>query len=93
MPVIKLTEEVQEAFSDEASEEVGFELVEEGDWVSEGKYDRKEYIYKNLETGKFYVYYTSRWGSYFSDYEYETPEELVEVTPVETTTVIYKVVK
>lgn len=93
MPVIKLTEEMQEAFSEEASEDVGFELIVDGDWVSEGKYDLKESIYKNLETGKFYVSCSSRSGSYFSDYEYEGPEELVEVTPVETTTVIYKVVK
>lgn len=93
MSSIKITKEMQEAF-DEGCEDIGFELVEEGEWVNNYKdYDLKEDIYKHIESGKFYAYYGSRSGSYYSDYEYDNPDELVEVQPVETKTITYMVVK
>lgn len=94
MPSIKLTEEMKEAFQEEEWKGLGFLLVEEGEWVNNYKdYDIKESIYKHVGSGKFYAYYDSRSGSYYSDYEYDSPDELVEVTPVETKTITYMVVK
>jgi hypothetical protein len=94
VPSIKITEEMQEAFDDEGCEDIGFELVEEGEWVNNYKdYDLKEVIYKHLESGKFYAYYDSRSGAHYSHYEYDSPDELVEVQPVETKTITYMVVK
>lgn len=75
-------------------EESGFHLVEEGEWVNEYKdYDLKTNIYQKIDTGKYYAYNDSRSGSYYSDYEYDNPTELVEVEPVQITTTIYKAVK
>lgn len=75
-------------------EAIGFKLIEEGDWVNEYKdYDSKINIYQKIDTGKYYAYNDSRSGSYYSDYEYDNPTELVEVEPVQVTTTIYKVVK
>ena len=70
-----------------------FEVIEDGDFVSEGKYEHKESVVRHKETGKYYSVFQSRTGSYFTDYEFENDLEAVEVEPVEVTKTIYKVIK
>ncbi len=70
-----------------------FEIIEKGDWISEGKYESREVVVLEKETGKYYAAGQSRSGSYFTDYEWENDLDLVEVKPVEVTKIEYKVVK
>lgn len=93
MPSIKITEEMQDAFSDECPEDVGFEFISEGDWSDDGKYQHAETIYRDNETGKYYSYYLCRSGSYFTDWDYQIPDTMFEVVPVEVKTITYKAVK
>ena len=55
-----------------------YKIVEDGDWVSEYKYEYHTLIvsYK----GKYYQINESRTGSYFTDYDYSEPEAF-EVIP------------
>lgn len=48
---------------------VGFEYVEESDWVSEGKYQTSQIIVK--DDVNFYAIVLTRSGSYHSDYNDE----------------------
>ena len=73
----------------------GFEIIEESDWIDDGKYSYKDVVFKFDD--KFYVIYPSRSGSYFSDYFYDY-EDLVEfksfeVEKVEVTTHKWKIIK
>lgn len=61
-----------------------YEVIDEGDWDDQGKYQYKTMIVKNKETGKFYEYTIQRSGSYFSDYYYSTDgEPFVDAVEVE----------
>lgn len=60
--------------------EYRLDIVEEGDWDDQGKYQYKDVtgiLYKILEDGSIVKYdiavtqYITRCGSYFSDYNYE----------------------
>ena len=70
----------------------GWLMIEDGEWVSDGKYDLKTSVVKHVESDKFYQYSLSRTGSYYSDYYYSHCDdgfvELHEVKPVEKTVVI-----
>lgn len=74
---------VQEAWHS-PSEENKWVLVEEGDWVQDGKYQEQTNIVKDSLTGKFYRYSISRSGSPFTDWYYPHQDEskhyLEEVT-------------
>jgi hypothetical protein len=68
-----------------------YEVVEDGEWVAEGKYDFKRVIFKDSE-GKAYALFINRSGSYHTDYYYswedsgevECPEvEKVEVVQID----------
>ena len=60
-----------------------WELVEDGEWSQDHKYQHKESVVKHVPTGKFYHYEISRSGSPFTDwyYSYEDGDypDLVEV--------------
>ena len=60
-----------------------WELVEEGEWTQDHKYQHKDSVVKHKPTGKFYHYEISRSGSPFTDwyYSYEDGDypDLVEV--------------
>jgi hypothetical protein len=79
-------------------EEVGFdlgeleevELIEEGEWVSEGKYENCESIIKYKD--KFFCMIQQRSGSYYTDYYYNDPF-FYEVEPKVITKTIYVKVK
>lgn len=68
-----------------------WEVVEEGDWTQDCKYQHKESIVKHIPTRKFYRYEVSRSGSPFTDwcYSYECGElpVLYEVVQEERTIV------
>ena len=49
-----------------------FEIIEEGDWISEGKYEVQEIIFKFED--KFYCLAHGRSGSYFTDWFYDVVE-------------------
>ena len=67
-----------------------FEIVEEGGFVSEGKYEVSETIIKYKE--KLFCVLLSRSGSYFTDYYYSEPT-VYEVVPKQITKTIYEAVK
>ena len=47
-----------------------WEVVEEGEWTQDYKYQHKESVVKHIPSGKFYKYEVSRSGSPFSDWYY-----------------------
>ena len=53
-----------------------FDVVDEGDWSDEGKYQLCSSIVKSKETGKYYAIHESRSGNgrYYFDYDYGDPE-------------------
>ena len=59
------------------------ELIESGDWISDGKYDLIRYVFKF--DGRFYQLDDSRSGSYHTDYYYESSDwcDRVECDEVE----------
>lgn len=64
---------------DSSYEDYGYEIIEEGDWVADHKMQYKEIIFKDKHSGKFYTLWSSRSGSPFSDYYYESDDWSVEV--------------
>ena len=64
-----------------------WEVVEEGKWTQDCKYQHKESVVKHIPTGKFYRYEISRSGSPFTGWYYSYEEigypELCEVTKEE----------
>ena len=63
----------------------GFELVEEGEWEVDCKYQHRFIVFKYQD--KYYMLTSSRSGSPFTDYEYESQwwdaeEECPEVQEV-----------
>lgn len=64
-----------------------FEVVEEGDWVSEHKYEFCQIIVKEIGTDNYFAIDLSRSGSYFTDYYYDDPE-FSRVKRVEETKVV-----
>ena len=70
-----------------------YEIVEEGEWISGGKWEHKETIFKDTETGQCYKICVSRSGSYYSDYYYEDDYEAVAVKPVEKVITVWEEVQ
>lgn len=67
-------------FLDNDEEPEDAECVEEGEWVSEHKYQMRDDVWKWKD--KFFMISQSRSGSYHTDYYYDDPE-CCEVKPVE----------
>lgn len=85
------------AFGDSGVTRDGVELrvVEQGDWVSEGKYERCEVIFTDGE--RFYSATAMRSGSYYSDYTYNSEwddgdDDVVEVHKVTKTIEVWEAV-
>ncbi len=59
-------------------------FVEQGKWISEGKYSFRETIVRTRDTGKFYSISEYRSGSYFTDwyYSWEDEGDQMELTEV-----------
>jgi hypothetical protein len=47
------------------------ELVYEGDWEDQGKYQISEVVFRHAEDGKFYMFAPVRTGNHYSGYELE----------------------
>lgn len=64
-----------------------WEVVDEGEWTQDYKYQHIQSVVKHIPTGKFYQYELSRSGSPFTDwyYSYEDGDypELFEVVQAE----------
>lgn len=67
-----------------------FKVIEEGEWIDDGKYSSCETIIKHKQ--EYYNVYQARSGSYFTDYEYDDPE-VYKVVPKEVVKTVWKVVK
>lgn len=75
--------------ADNDLEEVeGLEMVEEGDWVDDGKYSHKQSFVK-FEDTEFAVTY-SRSGSYYTDYYY-SPTAFQEIVRTPVQKIVYEV--
>lgn len=75
---MKLTSEEFEAVRDaghQADEYNHWVLIEEGDWIQNGKYQDKTNIVQDSKTGLYYRYSMTRHGSPFSDWYYDHEEE------------------
>lgn len=59
-----------------------FELIDDGDWTQEHKYQIQESIVKHKPTGKYFLLVSTRWGDYYSGFECDRTE-VVEVERVE----------
>lgn len=83
------SQEILEEILHDMHDESLFEIVDEGDWRSDGKYDNREVIFKDLTTEKLYAFWASRTGSYYSEYEVQV-DDAFEVKPVEVTIIQYE---
>lgn len=88
--IIDNTEDIMELINGYDTED--FKVIEEGDWVSSGKYEEKECIIQDIKTGKYYKIFADRTGSYYSDYYYNYYSEAVEVEQVEKVVICWEVV-
>lgn len=57
------------------------EDIEDDEWVQEGKYQHSAAIVKHVPTGRFFCINRTRYGSPWSDWDYNDPE-FSEVRPV-----------
>ena len=64
----------------------GYELIEEGDWEVDSKWQHVTQIVKEVATDKYYEYSVSRSGSPYSDYYYSFEDEGTELHEVEKVT-------
>ena len=90
---MKLSKEVvQDLFFEDYTDE--FEVVEEGDWTQDSKYQIRTIVFKY--DGLLYSITVSRSGSPFTDWYYEWEDtdvfEAYRVEPVTKTITVYKVV-
>jgi hypothetical protein len=89
--MMQLTEEQAELVAQGDHDD--FETVEDGEWVSEHKYELQEKIVLHTPTGKHYAQQNSRSGSYYSDRYYEYGQDLIEVRQVEVKSLVWLPVK
>jgi hypothetical protein len=84
--------EVWDEAGEESAPEFDFEIIEEEDWIDDGKYSFKSTYVKWKDA--YYRIDQSRSGSYFTDYYYDDPT-YVQVVPeqVVVTKTIWKAVK
>lgn len=71
-------------------EDDSIEIMESGEWISEGKYDLRSTIIRQYET--YYNIVEMRTGSYWTDYHYDDPHITV-VKPITETITVTKWVK
>lgn len=89
-----LSEELQEGFEDcSFLDEDDFVVAEEGDWISDGKYQHCTHVFQRKSDNKYFAQNWYRSGSYHSDYYYNDPEDLYEVKRKEVIKVEWKRVK
>jgi len=95
MKTRKFAKDLMIAITEEDTPE-GFEIVEEGEWIQDYKYQCREIVFKFED--KHYSLVESRSGSAFTDWDYDSewwPEEVevTEVEPVEVKVIEWRAVK
>jgi len=82
--MIEKLQKLVEQSDDESAEylidctDIEYEVVEEGDWIDDGKYQHRNFDVKI--DGKYYSFSESRSGSYYTDWYHSVPE-VCEYTP------------
>lgn len=73
-----------------------YRIVDDGEWIDDGKYQSKVVVFEDLEDGTLWEARDCRSGSYYSDYFYESETwpkdgivELNRVVPVVKTITTY----
>lgn len=66
-----------------------FLVIQEGDWISEHKYEVAIHILRHVPTDTHWMLSACRTGSYYTDYHYE-PIEIDQVTPVQEVVTVTK---
>jgi len=94
MKTRKFAKDLMIAITEEDAPE-GFEIVEEGEWIQDYKYQCREIVFKFED--KHYSLVESRSGSYHSDWYYSSEDwadevEVTEVEPVEVIEVEWRAV-
>lgn len=67
----------------------GWDYVDEGDWTQDHKYQNVEHVIQHLKSGRCFMVFASRSGSYHTDWYYtydNAPIEVKEVKRVVTLT-------
>ena len=77
-------EDVMPAVDEYGEEDTPFELVEQGDWIQDYKYQWRENILKRVSDDTFWVYDEGRTGSPFTEYYYnDQDDEFLDLYQVE----------
>lgn len=66
-----------------------FSVIEDGDWINEGKYELRQCIVKHTPSDTYWEICSDRSGSYYTDWYYGRAE-ITQVEPKEETVVITK---
>ena len=69
---MEFTKEQMIAVTDGEAPGRDFEIIEQGDWINDGKYQHQETIFR-FKT-KFYSIYAGRSGSHFTDWYYDSED-------------------
>ena len=85
--ILGLLKKEYEENDQEAAGLPSFEVVEEGDWVVEHKYEICDIYVKHKHTEDYFCITLCRCGSYFSDYIYDDAE-FSKVKPLYETKVV-----
>ena len=85
--LLELLKKEYEENDQEAAGLPSFEVVEEGDWVVEHKYEICDIYVKHKHTEDYFCITLCRSGSYFSDYDYDCAE-FSKVKPLYETKVV-----
>lgn len=82
--------DVQALFEQEDGEPDGFNIVQESEWEQNGKYQERVVVYSVVIAGvaQYFQVTEVRYGSPWTDWDYEAPH-FTEVVPKEVTTTIY----
>lgn len=87
-----LSEELVECIKDQDdNKDLGLEIVKDCGWEDDGKCSYKTVIYKYQD--KFWSFWISRTGSYYTWYDYEYSDCLIKVEPKEKIIIEYVEVK
>lgn len=78
---LKISKEMTKAIWYQIAE--NWELISEGDWIQDYKYQFITNIYLNKTDGKFYQMDISRSGSHFTDWYYSFEDDGAELVEVE----------
>lgn len=74
-PVVKISKETLLNLIEGIDVVDGYIRIQELPTDDEGKYQHDGYVFMHIPTRKFYMYWITRSGSYFSDYDFQYGED------------------